>query len=313
MMSNIVFNTAISSEDSPSFEHLANTCFTPVRYLFRGRTIEILDKKIVQERISFPQYDKTWIKTASAVAFLVPGILLGLVAKFLSYAFSSARSNFQITREFDLQPFTPPTLSDAEMQTSLEDSYRKLSPLYLAIIKKMGSKDIWKDDAFIKDVTVFMEESYKTMLIYFSQLSARHHGNPKKMAEVMIRQNFRSAEERKEDLTVYSYPYFYESLTDMYHIARSCPGLMPSPWEEGEQTFDFPSPLTEENQKPYFNPQNVQYRWRQLYNRFCQMLDDHQLRGYLNDRRSGDSRFVNWANPDVGYVEYFGFPGTKPS
>ncbi len=59
----------------------ANTLLTPVRYLWGGRVVQLIDGQVKSPQES--QYEKTWYKTAFMVAALVPGVLLGLVARGL--------------------------------------------------------------------------------------------------------------------------------------------------------------------------------------------------------------------------------------
>jgi predicted ABC-type ATPase len=98
-MYNLFFNTEIISDHDSHLESFANSCFYSIRYLFQGRTIEILDGKVENEYLSCPQWN--WKKTAFAIIALIPGILLGLPAKFLSYyCYASARENYQIAQSY---------------------------------------------------------------------------------------------------------------------------------------------------------------------------------------------------------------------
>ena len=64
-------------------EKAADFLLTPARYLFRGKSIQMVQGHIFSEKIDFPQ--RTWLKIALMILCLVPGLLLGLPLKALCY------------------------------------------------------------------------------------------------------------------------------------------------------------------------------------------------------------------------------------
>ena len=275
-MTNLFFNTEVSSENSSQAEILANLAFSPIRYLFQGRTVEIYEELVALDRQTY--VEKNWKKTALAVICLVPGFLVGLVAKLVSYWFTSARLNYKLTKAFYDEPFVPPVLIK---RISLDDSHTELEKKYDSIYKRMDSKEIWDDLDFIHEVDDFMREAFQEMLLVYDEFES-HYGNDKdKMAEAMVRD---------------FYKYFHASLAKMYHLARGHAYFVEAEGDSKEEKWEFPD-LTIEDQKAYFNPQMAQWEWQKLYNTCCQMLDDHGLRERLKDTRT-----AKLFRPDLGFV-----------
>ena len=123
-----------------------------------------------------------------------------------------------------------------------------------AIKNKMASKEAWSNPEFIEEVSVFMEAAYEEMELFYSQLEERQGGDRDKMAKAMIRQSLSYLEDGANDTTIYAFNYFYDSLTEMYHLARSYASI-------AGNAYHFSS-LTDEDQEPFFDESTPQYRWR---------------------------------------------------
>lgn len=295
-MLNLFFNTEILSDQSSLAEQLAHHCFAPIRYLYHGRTIEIWKQTVIEARQSYPEKD--WKKTAAAVAFLVPGLLLGIMAKLLVYLDPSAwrRDTAILTFDQDPHPLTG--------IISLEVSHARLEKLAADIKNRMTDKKVWSDPMFVEQVSAFMEAAYDEMELYYSHLEKKAGGDRDKMAATM---QGAYDDEETADSADYTFTYFYDSLTEMYHLARSYASITASPDQRGRKVFHF-SPLTAFEEEPFFEPGTFQYRWRELYNSFCQKLDEYDLKDRL-----GDGRFANWSQPDDCSVDFYGFPDTRPT
>lgn len=337
------FNVAVSSKESNFFVHQANAGFAPLRYLFRGRTVEVIDEKIIKEYQSFSENKNEryssivwsrhnlndWMLTAKkvlpvalALILLIPGLIWGVGNKLIAYCFESTRRDLAIANKLLSQPFVPPAI-DLNIAPGLDVADGQAWMKFALMTRKLTSKEIWKDPAFIQEVSEFMEEAYNVMVIYFNQLETRHNGNRDEMAQVMVRQpqsylgvsGDKLPECIKRDTTDYCHRYFQGSLTDIYHLARGCQYLVDNPCVEGEMMMRCWS-LDTEDQTPYFTTGTPQYRWRMLYNDFCQMLDRYGLREKLNgsdNTRGLDQRFGNWAKPDTHFVESYGAPDMRPT
>lgn len=298
-MKDLFFNTAIISNQSSHLGNLANLCFAPLRYLFHGRTVEVWNKIVIHEEESIRRGH--WTKTAAAIMLLVPALLLGTMARLLDYAlFQTTRANFAALEEFDQNPFP----LDGEI--SLDVSHARLDKMATAIKNQMHSQRVWKDPDFISQVTSFMEAAYQEMEMFFEEIEERCDGDSAKMAKAMAQQSL-----HENDLNSMYFPfYFYSSLTEMYHFARSCAYLEDSPLGGGRKRIQFPS-LTDEDQAPYFISGTPQYHWRELYNNFCNKLKE--IEGLWDQLKREDQRFINWAQPDEELVEEYGFPDTRPT
>ena len=73
----------VNYPEKTSLEKVADVLLKPARYLFRGKQVNVLDAKIVNERIAFSE--KTWMKTALMVLLLLPSLLVGIPLKALCY------------------------------------------------------------------------------------------------------------------------------------------------------------------------------------------------------------------------------------
>jgi hypothetical protein len=295
-MTNLFFNTAFISDDSSSLEQWANTCFAPVRILFHGRKVEVWNQHVIKEEFSAPS--QQWMITATAILLLIPSILLGTIAKFLDeYLFRAAPIDYHSVQNFDQNPYSANPLAISHVQ---------LEKMIKSIKEQMISKNIWENRAFIKEVSKFMEAAYEEVENIFIELTDRYGTDAKIIAQVMANQS--SDDALEEDRVVYSYIYFYDSLTHIYHLARSNAHFKEHPQGRTEIVF---SPLKDQDQDPYFNSDAPQYRWRMLYNDFCNKLDEIDgLRKALEKR---DGRFVNWAQPDEKRVASYGYPDTRPT
>lgn len=323
-------NLAVSSAQSNFFVDRANQCLAPVRYLFRGREVTVLNENELMEQQSFsyplPRYRESrrdYKKIALAIALLIPGLICGIVLKLIAFCAKSTHQDLATTRKL-LQPFVPPKFNETSSK-DLEAFERTLFNEYRDLKEQVfeRGKEIWKDDAFIQKFSVCIENSYIQMLLYYEQLKERHHNDPDKMTTAMvlrfIQANSRcnlTAEQaqalHEKDPTNYCSMYFHGSITDMYHFARSCSYFENSKEvEKGQpaQRMKLNSKLSREDQAPYFTTGTPQYRWRMLYNDFCQMIDRHGLREHLGRK---DQRFLHWSVPDLGFVEYYSAPDTTP-
>jgi hypothetical protein len=177
----------------------------------------------------------------------------------------------------------------------MEKSHTKLEKMAESIRNEMTSKDVWSSPPFIEKVSQFLAAALEEIDLIYSTLEKNHNNDADIMAKALIQQV-----ESDLDDVVYSFPYFYDSLTEMYHLARSCAYIE-------SNHYRFPS-LEKEDQDPFFNPDNEKSRWREIYNNFCNKLDEHNLRNKLRD-----GRFANWSVSDTGFVKTYGFPDTRPT
>lgn len=303
-LSNLFFNTAIISNQSSWLGSAANAFLSPSRYLFHGRTVEVWNQIVVQADHE-PQ-PRNWVKTAAAILFLVPGILLGMVAKLLDYAlFDSTRADCVAVETFDQNPCS------LQENISLNLSHARLDKMATSLKDRMTSKEVWTNPAFIAEVSSFMEAAYQEIEMFYEHLEERYDKDSSQIARAMAQDQLCDVD-GKEDKTgqFYFYFYFYNSLTEIYHLARSCTYLENHAIQKGAKIVHFSS-LTDEDQVPYFTPDTPQYHWRMLYNQFCNKLDE--IDGLREKLTKEDARFINWSKPDDEIVNEYLFPHTRPT
>lgn len=159
----------------------------------------------------------------------------------------------------------------------------------------MTSREVWSNTDFIEKVSQFFDAASDEIDLIYTLLETKYPNDPDAMATALIQQI-----ERKDDENVYSFPYFYDSVTEMYHLARSCSYI--------ESDYYQVPDLEDAEQAPYFDPSDQKFRWREIYNDFCNRF--HEL-----DQKSKvrDGRFANWSVPDTAFVNRYGFPDTRPT
>ncbi|MFI5344707.1 MAG: hypothetical protein ACHQUC_10880, partial [Chlamydiales bacterium] len=303
----------------------------PVRYLYRGREVTVLNESELMEKQSFayplPRYKESrrdYKKIALAIVLLVPGLICGIVLKLIAFCAQSTHKDLATARKL-LQPFVPPEFKKSD-SIDLETFGRDSRIQYKGLkdqVKKIG-KEIWKDAEFIQEFSVCMENGYKEMILYYQQLKERHHNDPDKMTTAMVLRFIQAAPRcnltaeqaealNKEDPTNYCSKYFFDSITDMYHLARGCcyceDAKVVEKGKQPESVKRYTQQLSHEDQAPYFTTGTPQYRWRMLYNDFCEMIDRHGLREHLGYK---DQRFLHWSVPDTNFVEFYSSPDTTP-
>jgi len=82
MSENLFFCAKIVSEKQDINRQIGDFCFKPLRYLFNGKTIEILNGSVKSEKPAFR--GKTLPKTITCLLLCIPGTLIGTVPKLLA-------------------------------------------------------------------------------------------------------------------------------------------------------------------------------------------------------------------------------------
>lgn len=86
----IYLTTDLQTENSHFLNSAANAMLSPVRYLFGGRTVWIVDNTTLSAEL--PEPKRSWLKTAGMIAALVPGVLFGALTRLLSCAIQEVRT-----------------------------------------------------------------------------------------------------------------------------------------------------------------------------------------------------------------------------
>jgi hypothetical protein len=299
----------VNKNDLSLLRTVENTCLKPVRYLFKGRTIEILNDQIIKDEPSFGP--RTYLGMALAIATFIPGLIFGILAKALNSLGNRYRNDQAFLKQFLHVKPSLPSAPAMTLDAYLQNFWPKIDALRNQI---KDDEAIWKDGGFIQECSQIMEEGYASMELYFRQLAKECNSDPVLMKEQMIMQ----PQNRETPSQDYSHTFFIFS--KLYHQARSCATQLDrKTWADPMGMGDHePMPirekefLTEEDQEPYFNPTKPQYRWRQLYNAFCDLVDKYGVRSHL-EKRGGDTRFSNWSHPDTQKVFGFYYPDTLPT
>lgn len=86
----VYLTTDLQTQNSHFLNNAANLMLTPARYLFGGRTVWVVDNRALAA--DWHESTRSWLTTAGMIALLVPGVILGALARCLSYAIEEVRS-----------------------------------------------------------------------------------------------------------------------------------------------------------------------------------------------------------------------------
>lgn len=115
-MNNLVIFSSTNVQGSGIASSFGNTCLTPVRYLFHGKTVEIVSKELFQEVHHVSSFHKSdlycsksnsglksastgFLQTVAAIITLIPGLFIGAIFKGLSYLSKSTRDQHALIKE----------------------------------------------------------------------------------------------------------------------------------------------------------------------------------------------------------------------
>ncbi|WP_420422502.1 hypothetical protein [Simkania sp.] len=347
--SNVLCHTIISDQKKGYIEIAADLFFLPVLYFSggKGRLYSIIDKKVSEDTAFFPQvhHESRWgqgleyLLTAIAIVTYIPGIILGYIAKSFAMRLDPAIGERQqivadyIGKVSDEETITIETVEitveipKVESET-LDEIDKKRRAAANAIRKKLEDnalKDdfhtisenqasynsqaakLWETTEMIQLVDDFMEVMVQEIQIFMKEL--RKEGNGE-MAEIV-----RLLENQRGKPVNGKYCWKFFNMTQMYHMIRSMQYWCPHPATAGFYPFSaleyFDSDarkivINTELETPFFKEGTKQYKWRQYYNYFCNQFRD--IFPHMSD-----SRFQNWAKPDVQKGVFRGRPDTIPT
>ena len=303
----------IANDTSFTFR-LAQVALAPYRYLFDGKTIVIdqvqAQKEVIHVHPNFPE--KSMFKTALAVMALVPGLIVGVLLRFASILLGGDRESIALVEQFYQRKIELPQAPEG---ATLAQYRQEIAPFNDEVMGRIGEDPaIWQDPQFVRDFTTALENAYRFTEVYFRQLGQECENNPRQMVDRMIFQPQQGLGDRQD----FCHTFFY--FPTLYQRARGHAALISSTLreqygigEEERMPLKANPRLTEEQQRPFFDPRTPQYRWRMMQNAFCDKLDQLNLRPLLEADRGGDGRFSNWARHDRKMVTNYSIPDTTPT
>lgn len=136
-MCNSFFNTEVVHGNKGCLEHFADTCFIPVRVLFNGKRISLIDDKVFLSEPAFAK--RSFLKTVLAIICLPLGILFGTIPKFFAMLSKESRKNQKpLSLEFlkikvpakqaPEAPLTPPSTPESVRSTALHSLQSPIKP-----------------------------------------------------------------------------------------------------------------------------------------------------------------------------------------
>ncbi|MBS0616107.1 MAG: hypothetical protein JSR58_06110 [Verrucomicrobia bacterium] len=299
----LYLNVEMKNVSQPSrLSSAAETFLQPYRYLFNGKSYEILDGQIIQEELSFPE--KNYMRTAAAVVAFIPTFFAGVLLRFVENLFNINPESRALLEQFYARKVEFP---QAPNDRELNDFYDEVAGLYNNVFRRIEqTPDIWNNEQIINDFSQAMEKGYQFMDLYFKKLAQECEKNPNEMKRRMIEQsqNFPPDKQNQQEYAriFFMFPLYYK-MARGWSYKYYTPGIFLNAEAARNYVVD-PSKLeircarelTQEQNRPYFNPTKPQYRWRELYNAFCDKLDAYGL------REARDTRFDNYSRHDTKKV-----------
>jgi hypothetical protein len=280
------FNTHITNSDEhrsdlKNLNELANICFTPIRHFFGGRHVHVIDNKVVAE-FPFPiptrAPQKDYRKTALMVALFIPGLIVGTVARVITLLSAGVRlACMHVTKPYIwLKP-------DQTTRETVQQRLAKTETLFLELQGHLQQvENVWSKEFFLGKLDTFFNYSFQTI----EHLLAHAEGeteNPVELANLL----------RSVNVDSYGHSLWFNSFVRMYHAARSHLTI-DADWHF---TTNDGARFGSIEQTPYFTPHTREYRWREMFNKFCQRLETLGIHQQLNK----DLRFKPWVQPDLAF------------
>lgn len=262
----LFFNTQIVSDNKSVVESFGDFCFTPLRFLFKGRDIRIINGRVVRNERTFPSrlYSRTFGAKVLAASALSISIIFGIIAKSFACLTSSYRNNRRL----------------AHLHVSLNKSHLRLEELAFEIEQDLKKNNIMESKDFINKVDTFMQLANIETSLFFKTLKLEGQNDLNKMASILEDQHGieRTYGHKIQNKFIhysdggYCYKFFYSSLTSIYHQIRNYA------FREGKISA-------------FFLRQSKQSSWRNQYNKLCDRIEP--LRKKLRD-----TRFSKWTKND---------------
>lgn len=105
----------------------------------------------------------------------------------------------------------------------------------------------------------------------------------------------------------YQYRTFYYC-TNIYHLLRG--QVTWGAGASGREEFTDPESISKEHADAFYQPGTIQNSWNQLYNNYCDRIDQYVGREALEH---ADGRHSNWTEKDTGIGSFRSYPGTRPT
>jgi hypothetical protein len=272
------FNTQVClSGERSRLNGIANLCFTPVRHCFGGRFVDVMGERVHLEYALPLQTrqspEKNYIKTAIMVALLIPGLILGTVARLISLRSADVRAACTYTPVTQPHTWLKPEQTDLE---TLKQRQAETKKQFWDLIGKLKTvNDVWGNPDFLSQLNTFFDTSFETMDHLLAN-AERETKSPDKLAVLLMRNvgptsgNFN-----------YVHSFLFDGFIEMYHIARQ--QLVVTAIDVRKIGFRMAGEFGLINQRDYFSPLTAKNSHREKFNQICQRLDTLGIHQKLND------------------------------
>jgi hypothetical protein len=106
MTARLFLTTDLRTQRPHFLNTMANVSLAPVRYFFGGKTVAILNGAI--QPVDQPS-QPSWIRTMWMIAIFIPGLIIGVLARYFSYNIQEVRAGFALIIKGP-QPVEPPVV-----------------------------------------------------------------------------------------------------------------------------------------------------------------------------------------------------------
>ena len=289
-------------ENKPILERVADTCFTSVRY-FYGREITIINADKVTLDEQTPQ-TSSMLTAAMHVLLVVPGVIFGSLARFFALFSERASQHYRIACQHSSMVYPLPRFNFEGF--SLDESHKELEERWEVLKTEITTKYDWHTQENIAEFDELITRAYKEGVYIFSEFWRRSCQRSRIMS-----QNLAKRASCPEKL-------FYAGLIDMYREIRGHKlEDRHSLGDQEEYVIETYPHLGSQQQDCFFTPQDMQYKWRMMYNDICHKVDEYNVRAGI---KKINPLFLRWMQPDKALViEKYGVgnaqflsPGKKP-
>lgn len=276
----VTLNSRIEMREDASYNslatrvnHLADLALSPLRYLFRGHVIHFSSEGLYRDK----NYEDFKVHLlALAILVVIPATLLGATLRAIALLSVDVRQDVKAAFDY-LQLWS----KVARSNRVLAAVYRPLSDEVASFkeYQREHSADgsaLWDKLETIERFDHLIQNAASVMETLFNQLEGLTHGDAKIMAQLLTYQN------RDPEDPIFCFCYFYDSLWDVYRLARN--QMTHSVYENpySHEKIDTLSFASESRflaaQTRFFDDSLPEGRWRQIYNRFAGKLDEYQSR-----------------------------------
>lgn len=313
----LFFQASIQSPNKSCLETFGDFCLQPVRYLSgeNGRlyVIEEATKTVLEDERAFAESSRSWIKTAAAIACVIPALIIGAIAKLLAYAFDGAMKERQqlVVSYLNYKGPYSVTIPEPDPNKDFDSYIVELGECRKALFKKIEEHDLVDYDDVIGNPAKYTERAVaiweKEEIIDAADQLMECMVRVAKIFKEELQECAKDYSISVEEILVKELSFF--GIVKPYHDIRGCTFYSGSCLGSKHAHFGLEIGEGKQNpnaEKPYFQAGTPQRKWRDYYNFVSDLFSDVLP-------KISDQRFSNWAKRDMCRQSFKARPDGLPS